>query len=270
MTPFGDSLDAIAGALGTDKSTRTWLPPAADGYPSRAPHGHGYTIFYEHHFCHLRNQPIRLLEIGVLDGRSLATWEQYFPEAKIYGLDIDPSCQRFEDARTKIFVGSQADPDFLRAVREDVPDGFDIIIDDGSHYVRHVKASFAGLFGHLRPSGIYVIEDLHVAGSLEWGSVAWNRGMDLEREQVGNDPDEMIAFLKSVRSRSDVAELAVHLGKICFVHKAGADARAAAWERGDVLDDLYRSRRADKPGVLGRLYGLVRTAYRLVARAGRH
>src|SRR5712692_8587927 len=126
MPVVDGSLDDIAGAFGTDKSTRTWLPPAEDRYPSRATHGHGYTIFYEHYFRHLRYQPIRLLEIGVLDGRSLATWESYFPQAAIYGLDIDPNCQRFESDRTKIFTGSQADPNLLAAIRDRVPGLFDI------------------------------------------------------------------------------------------------------------------------------------------------
>jgi hypothetical protein len=238
-SPSLPSLDEIACEFATDKSTRTWLPPAEDGYPSRATHGHGYTIFYEYYFRHLRLSPIRLLEIGVLDGRSLATWKVYFPHAKLYGLDIDPSCRRFEDDRVRIFIGSQADASVLASVREHVPDGFDVIIDDGSHYVRHVEASFAGLFGHLREGGIYAIEDLHVSAASDWGSVCWNRGMALQQEPFGNDPQEMVRFLKAVRARPDVAALTVHLKKLCFIHRAGGDQTPPRWERGDSLDELY-------------------------------
>jgi hypothetical protein len=233
------SLDDLACEYGTDKSTRTWLPPPKDGYPSRPPHGHGYSIFYEHYFEARRPEPIRLLEIGVLDGRSLATWKAYFGRGQIYGIDIDPTCQRFAGDGMTIFTGSQADAAFLGSVRAHVPDGFDIIIDDGSHYVRHITASFAELFGHLTAGGIYVIEDLHVATARDWGTVAWNRGMALLREDVGNDPHEMIQFLKSVRTRADVAALTVHLKKICFIEKTTPGLQRARCERGDSLDELY-------------------------------
>lgn len=233
------SLDEIACEFATDKSTRTWLPPAEDGYPSRAKHGHGYTMLYEYYLRHLRLQPIRLFEIGVLDGRSLATWKVYFPHAQLFGLDIDPACKRFEDDRTRIFIGSQADQDLLARVRDEVPGGFDVIIDDGSHYVHHVQATFAGIFAHLRAGGIYVIEDLHVSASRDWGVVSWNRGMALHRERTGNDPQEMVAFLKAVRAREDVTALTVHLRKICFIQKADGRQASPRWERGDALDDLY-------------------------------
>jgi SAM-dependent methyltransferase len=157
------------------------------------------------------------------------------------GLDIDPSCSRFEDDRTKIFVGNQADRSVLAHIGEQVPGGFDVIIDDGSHYVRHVIASFNGLFKHLKPGGIYVIEDLHVAAWTSWGRVSFNRGMDLEQAAQGNDPEEMTRFLASVRGRGDVIDFAVHLKKICFVRKAsrtGAEDRCR-WERGDRLEDLF-------------------------------
>lgn len=40
---------------------------------------------------------------------------------------------------------------------------YDIIIDDGSHMVRHVIASFEALFPYLRRGGLYIIEDLHTS-----------------------------------------------------------------------------------------------------------
>jgi SAM-dependent methyltransferase len=174
----------------------------------------------------------------VLDGKSLETWNTYFPKAQVYGLDIDPACLRFENTRTKVFIGSQADADLLADVRAQVPEGFDVIIDDGSHYVKHVIATFSGLFSHLKPGGIYVVEDLHVSGWRDWGRVALNRGMALKQETEGNDPEEMARFLSDVRKRSDVAELVVHLKKICFIRKAGAEP-SPPLERGDRLEDLF-------------------------------
>ena len=236
-----NSLDYIACAFGTDKSTRSFLPQAEGGYAARPEQGHGYTIYYEHYLGQLRSRPIRLLEIGVLDGKSLATWGEYFPEAVLYGLDIDPYCARFENDRTKIFIGSQADAAVLDDIRQEVPEGFDVVIDDGSHYVKHVIASFSQLFDQLRPGGTYVIEDLHVAACHNWGQVSFNQGMDLEKDSRGNDPDEMVRFLTDVRGRKDVAELVVHLKKICFIRKSSSDSKElpSPWERGDRLQDLF-------------------------------
>jgi SAM-dependent methyltransferase len=236
-----NSLDYIACQLGTDKSTRRDLPSIVDGYEARRKEGHGYTIYYEHYFSPLRYEPVRLLEIGVLDGKSLMTWRTWFPRASVYGLDIDPSCIRFQDDRTKIFIGSQADPRVLADIGKHVPEGLDIIIDDGSHYVEHVIASLHGLFGFLKPGGFYVIEDLGPAGRTDWGAVSCNKGMDLERSERGNDPQEMVRFLQAVRGREDVADLTVHLKRICFIHKAsheGADERYP-WPRGDRLEELF-------------------------------
>ena len=242
-TQFVDppKLDDIAGDFGTDKSTRSRLPPTEDGYSGRAASGHGYTIYYDYYLRSLLSKPISLLEIGVLDGKSLATWNKFFAAASIYGLDLDPACSRFENDRTKVIIGSQADAGVLADVCNKVPDGFDVIIDDGSHYVKHVIASFQGLFDHLKPGGIYVIEDLHIAAWRDWGRIAFNRGMELHQDDGGNDPVEMYRFLTGVREREDVAELTVHLKKICFIRKlakTGGEGRNP-WVRGDALEDLF-------------------------------
>ena len=181
----------------------------------------------------------------MLDGKSLATWNKFFAAASIYGLDIDPACSRFENDRTKVIIGSQADAGVLADVCKQVPEGFDVIIDDGSHYVKHVIASFQGLFDHLKLGGIYVIEDLNIAAWRDWGRVSFNRGMELHQDSEGNDPAEMYRFLTGVRERQDVAELTVHLKKICFIRKVaetGAEGRSP-WERGDALEDLFPSPR---------------------------
>ncbi|HEY2766460.1 MAG TPA: hypothetical protein VGJ13_20985 [Pseudonocardiaceae bacterium] len=39
----------------------------------------------------------------------------------------------------------------------------DIVIDDGSHISKHVIGSFDALFPHVRPGGLYVIEDLQMS-----------------------------------------------------------------------------------------------------------
>jgi hypothetical protein len=61
--------------------------------------GHFYTPHYHAHLMHLRESPINLLEIGIggyddpaKGGESLRMWQDYFPNGKIYGIDIANKC----------------------------------------------------------------------------------------------------------------------------------------------------------------------------------
>lgn len=130
--------------------------------------GHFYTQHYHHHFNSLRNEKINLLEIGIggyddplKGGESLRMWQDYFPNARIYGIDIaDKSSHDTE--RIKTFRGSQVDHQFLdRAVKE--IGRVDIIIDDGSHINTHIIDTFKYLFPKLNNDGIYVVEDLQTS-----------------------------------------------------------------------------------------------------------
>ena len=129
---------------------------------------HSYTQAYERHLERFRDLPITLLEIGVggyadarYGGASLRMWKDYFPAGRVIGLDIEDK-RHFAQDRITILQGDQGDAAFLDDVaREHGP--FDIVIDDGSHQCRHVLASFAALFRHVREGGVYVIEDLQTS-----------------------------------------------------------------------------------------------------------
>ena len=124
---------------------------------------HNYTRQYDRHFAHLRDKPIKLLEIGVLRGASLLMWKQAFPRGRIYGLDKNTAMwKKFLQGqkRVKVFVGRQEDEKFLQS--QVVPAGpYDVIIDDGGHTPEEQLASFNQLWPHVAPGGQYVIEDLH-------------------------------------------------------------------------------------------------------------
>jgi len=121
---------------------------------------------------------IVLLELGVEKGGSLLLWRDYFPLATIVGIDIQLPKGFQPTERIHVFEGSQADPQFLSRVANDIaPEGFDIIIDDASHIGELTKIAFWHLFdNHLKPGGMYVIED--------WGTGYWDdwpdgRSLDL-------------------------------------------------------------------------------------------
>jgi hypothetical protein len=124
---------------------------------------HHYLPIYDRYFAAFRGRPLRFLEIGVSGGGSLAMWRDYFgPEAVIFGIDIDPDCAAYDGQSAQVRIGSQDDPAFLAAVVAEMG-GVDVVLDDGSHQMDHIRASFAALFGHLSDGGLYMIEDLHAA-----------------------------------------------------------------------------------------------------------
>jgi hypothetical protein len=130
---------------------------------------HHYIPIYDRYFSVFRNKPIRFLEIGVSKGGSLAMWRKYFGEdAVIYGIDIDKTCARFDGIAGRVRIGSQDDPAFLRAVVEEMG-GVDVILDDGSHHMDHIRTSFRFLFPQLNDGGIYMVEDLHTAYWKKYG-----------------------------------------------------------------------------------------------------
>ncbi len=116
---------------------------------------------YWHHFKHLRETTKSVLEIGVQAGLSLLTWHEFFPNARIFGIDIDPVCEKLNNNNNRIVVkiGKQQDIGFLEKINKQAG-GFDIIIDDGSHAPEHQITSFETLFPMMRDNGIYVVEDM--------------------------------------------------------------------------------------------------------------
>jgi hypothetical protein len=124
---------------------------------------HHYIPIYDSYFSPFRGTEVRFLEIGVSKGGSLRLWRDYFgPEAKIFGIDIDPACAKFDGVHGEVRIGSQDDSQFLESVINEMG-GVDIVLDDGSHQMRHIKKTLQILFPEVSNSGLYVIEDLHTS-----------------------------------------------------------------------------------------------------------
>ena len=117
---------------------------------------------YDSYFEEAQDQPLNLLEIGVAWGGSLFTWQKYFPNSQITGIDNNPDCKKFEEDNIKVFIGDQADVNFLKEVNEKTGP-YNIVIDDGGHMMNQQITSFKTLFPLLKDGGYYVIEDYHTS-----------------------------------------------------------------------------------------------------------
>lgn len=131
-----------------------------------------YLRNYEKHFAPFAERDIRLFELGIKSGGSLRLWRDYFKRGLIVGLDIEPVKIDDPSGRIRTYQGEQQDTALLdRIARETAPTGFDIIIDDCSHIGVLTRVSFWHLFEHhLKPGGLYVIED--------WGTGYWANAVD--------------------------------------------------------------------------------------------
>lgn len=124
---------------------------------------HHYFEVYHAEFAAWRGRPLTMLEIGVQRGGSLRMWQEYFgPQARIFGMDIDPATRDRALPGSKVFVGDQADPAFLRQCLAEMGPP-DIVIDDGGHTMRQMIVSFQVLYGGMKVPGVYIVEDTHTA-----------------------------------------------------------------------------------------------------------
>jgi hypothetical protein len=155
-----DYLTELANKYASDKGT---LAPL---WGHHGPRLHFTPVYYPF-FEALRNKKIKLLEIGIGSGPSLKMWYDFFPLAEIHAVDIAPQTQHDND-RVKTHVGDQGDRASLAKLIEKIGGEFDIIIDDGSHVIKHQQISLGFLFKYLKSGGQYWIEDLHTSDGSVW------------------------------------------------------------------------------------------------------
>ncbi len=124
-----------------------------------------YLPIYEQLLAPLRRRKFSLLELGVWGGHSLEMWRDAFPRATVVGVDLTPPGIDL-GPRVHIIRGDQTDAALMQRLRNEyAPDGFDVIIDDASHMGITTARSIQILYAHLRPGGLYCIED--------WGTGYW-------------------------------------------------------------------------------------------------
>lgn len=151
------TLDQIAVRHQTDKATvftRTYARPK------------GYTPHYEKFFEPLREDPIKLLEIGVGGGESVQTWLEYFEDARVFGIDVvqnnNPwnSPGAYTHPRYRFMQGDQTDKTMWACFLVECGIDWDIVIDDGSHEPKGIVTAFECMWPSLKPGGFYCVEDM--------------------------------------------------------------------------------------------------------------
>jgi hypothetical protein len=136
-----------------------------------------YYEAYTKYFEEIRDQGLNILELGVHEGISLRIFSEYFRNARLLGVDINPCPNDLSMlANVSLRICDQTDrAKLLGVVDAFSPSGLDIVIDDASHYGFYSLTSFEILFPRLKIGGLYIVED--------WGTGYWDDWPDGSRYQ---------------------------------------------------------------------------------------
>ena len=143
---------------------------------------HGYNKIYEKHLTKYRLQVSYVLEIGIgsnnlrvpsnmgaegIPGASLRVWKIFFPNARIFGADIDEGSFISED-NIKCFYVDQCSKKSLSELSSSLPNFLDVIIVDGLHTLKADFLTTSQLISKLSLSGFIFVEDVSKRTKLVW------------------------------------------------------------------------------------------------------
>ncbi|MDA7449957.1 class I SAM-dependent methyltransferase [Candidatus Pelagibacter ubique] len=118
------------------------------------------TPTYEKFFKDIRNEKLKILELGVANGHSIASWHHYFKNSMIYGLDMKNIDKFFyKSKRVKYF---QIDIFNKQKIKTFINDHgpFDFIIDDSMNTRNAMITNLKNFFPSLKPGGLFFLEDV--------------------------------------------------------------------------------------------------------------
>jgi hypothetical protein len=134
---------------------------------------HNYLPVYHNLFKDRRDTVKKVLEIGAGEGLGLRMFRDYFPNAMIYGGEIEDS-RLFDDDRIMVIKCDQSKPLDLSVLLEVTGTDIDLFIDDGSHRPQDQLSTVLTVFPKLNTGSIYVIEDVAEKSILESLPREWN------------------------------------------------------------------------------------------------
>jgi hypothetical protein len=210
--PRGHTPEIVRALRGVNVFAPTEMCRVMTSHGSDKGHGwHNYTTIYSVIFGKLRNQPLRIFELGLgtdnpklvssmgangRPGASLRGWRELFPRALVYGADIDRDIL-FQEERINTFYCDQLDHVAIHDLWSQplLRDGMDIIIDDGLHTLEGNLSFLNGSLERLRPGGFYVVEDI-----LQETIEGWHEHLDALSKRL---PGHEFAFVELPNSLNE-------------------------------------------------------------------
>jgi len=169
---MNSELSRLCDLYGSDKGE---IESHGHPYPWKS---HTYADYYSNLFLNCRDQIRKVFECGIgtnnpnlsssmgingKPGASLRVWKDFFPNATIYGADIDKEILFGEDRIVTGFL-DQLDDLTIRTYWNDLGvSNFDLMIDDGLHTFEAGSILFLNSIDRLATNGIYIIEDVNLS-----------------------------------------------------------------------------------------------------------
>lgn len=127
---------------------------------------HSYVESYASLLNPYKDRDCNILEIGTSAGGSAIIWHDWLLGSKLYLIDVRDSIQphilsALQPDRSHIY--SLCDGytyNTLARLRTDCPEGFDIIIDDGSHNLNDLIFVLKNYIDLLKNDGLLILEDV--------------------------------------------------------------------------------------------------------------
>lgn len=128
-------------------------------------HCHPYTLFYDGLFKNKKTVPLKIAELGILDGGSLLMWKEYFTNAEIHGFEYNDNLiakfkQNFNNERITLANINVTNKDSIINAFGEVNTMYDIIIEDTTHQFEDQIRVIENTYKYLNPGGIMIIEDI--------------------------------------------------------------------------------------------------------------
>ena len=204
----------------------------ADIFSKTNENGHGFSKIYAQHLDHLKNKNIKILEIGSFAGASAAAFSKYFTKSNIYCFDVNISNFIYSSKNIHVYGLNINDEHEVKKILKKITletesNFFDIIIDDGSHYLSDILFSLKNLFRYVKKGGFYIIEDFKHPNYYEY-----NRNIKhILVDQVLKNLQKKILFNSNIISNDSQSYLQKNIGRIniyrgnlkdsdiCFIEK---------------------------------------------------
>lgn len=132
-----------------------------------------YTETYERYMSSKRHEPVSMLEIGVCDNRfpfgSVRMWMNYFQYPNFYAMDnfwghsladMQGDIEMLNDMGVNFIYADQGSFEDWDELNVLLPEAFDFVVEDGSHWPNHMMISLWKSIGIMKPGGYYFIEDI--------------------------------------------------------------------------------------------------------------
>ena len=151
---------------------------------------HNYLPYYFDMFKDMREYVKKVVEVGVAEGAGVRMFRDFFPNAMIYGAEIDDK-RIFSEDRIEVYKCDQSKKRDIKKFLKQVGTDIDIFIDDGSHKPEDQVLTCLTVMPYLKKEAIYIIEDV-ADPMIMYGLTDY----DYKMEELGKRYDDRLLIIR--------------------------------------------------------------------------